>query len=166
MPTATTSTTTVTTLQGPTDIMLNQTLQFSRASGTGEANGATIQLSTATIEQNVTSTFQHTLFIVDSNDNITVYPNGSSTPIQAQSEQTTSGSTHITYTYITKTGSSTFNGNLTGNQMAATYASEFIGGAVVNGQTFSGGNTSSSTFTTQVQWISSDQKILSPPSGT
>lgn len=160
-----TPTPTITRLQGPTNFILNNTLNFSQASGTGSTNGVTYQLSSNAIEQSVVSTFQHTLFVVDSNNNITIYSSGSCSPISANTNTNTDGSVTISYNKSCKSGTVTFDGTLTGNQMKASYITNFAAGTVVNGQTFSGGSATTSTFTTQVRWVSSDQIPSAPTNG-
>jgi hypothetical protein len=127
-------------------------------------NGATTQLSQQTIEQGVKNEMQRTLFVVDGNNTIRVYPDGASSPVQAQVSQNADGSTNIRYSRSTQSGTSSFDGTLTGNQMNATYSWNFLGGTTVNGQTFSGGNNATSTFTTQVHWVSTDQIPSAPTS--
>lgn len=149
-------------LQGPTNFLMNNTLNFSSASGQGMVNGATVPLSQQAIEQNVSSEMRRTLFVVDSNNAILVYPDGASSPLQAQVSQNADGSTSIRYTRSFQSGTSSFSGVLTGNQMSATYSWERLSGTTVDGQTFSGGNNATSTFTTQVNWIANNE-IPSPP---
>lgn len=155
----------IVSLQGPTNFILHNTLIFSQASGTGMVNGATTQLSSDTVERGVISTFQHTLFVVDSSNNITVYTNSAPSPVQARTSKNADGSVNIGYTHSSNAGTTTFDGVLTGSQMKATYTTDFIGGTTVNGQTFSGGSTSTSTFTTQVQRLSADQIPSAPTNG-
>jgi hypothetical protein len=162
VPTSVPLSTPVAGLHGPTNFLLSNTLNFSSASGQGIVNGATLQLSQQVIEQGVTTEMQRTLFVVNSSNNILVYPNGASSPLQAQVSQNADGSTSIRYTHSSQSGTSTFNGTLTGNQMNATYSWEFLSGTTVGGQTFSGGNNATSTFATPVRWVASNE-IPSPP---
>lgn len=157
--------TSIVSLQGPTNFILNNTLTFSQASGTGMVNGATTQISSDTVERSVIATFQHTLFVVDSNNNIIVYTDSSPSPVQASTSKNADGSVSIRYTKSSNAGTTTFDGTLAGNQMKATYTTDFISGTTVNGQTFSGGSTSTSTFTTQVKWVSASQIPSAPTNG-
>jgi hypothetical protein len=152
-------------LQGPTNFVLNKTLTFSQAAGNGIVNGVTTPLSSDVVRRGVISTFQRTLFVVDSNNHISVYTDGSTKPLAAQSSTGADGSSSISYTHTLSTGSTTFNGTLRGNQMAATYTTDSMSGTTVDGQNFSGGTNTTSTFTTQVQWVSTDQIPAVPVNG-
>jgi hypothetical protein len=150
---------------GPTDFVLNNQLNFSRATGTGMVNGTTRQLDASTVENGVIETFKHTLFVRDASDNISVYPDGATSPVAAQVSRNGDGSTLIEYTTSSRTGTTHFRGVLAASQMMATYEADFMGGTTVNHQSFTGGTDSSSAFSTLVHWVSPDQIPASPRNG-
>ncbi len=151
-------------LTGPTNFIINNALNFSNASGTGFANGVTHQLSAAVVERSVTSDMRHTLFKVDSSTHVMIYTNYAP-PMQAQVGQNADEGTTIQYMRSAKSGTTSFHATLAGNQMTTTYERSSITNATVNGQTFSGGSTSTATFTTQVSWVTDDQIPASPTNG-
>lgn len=159
------STTAGTPLTGPINFIANKTLNFSSASGTSIVNGATTQLSETQVEDGVTDVMHHVLFEVNSNTNIKVYTPTPPSPTQAQVGQNADGSTSIRYTHTTKSGITTFNGKLLGDQLSGTYASSSMSATRVNNQDFSGGNNSTATFTTPVTWITSEQLAAPPTNG-
>jgi hypothetical protein len=146
--------------------IMNQGLSFSNESGDGMANGSSYQLDTNTIEGTVTTTFDHTLFVTDSSGNMTVYSSGfDATP--AQVTQNADGSTSITYSQSSNAVTTSFNGTLSGDQMTVTYQQQSMGGTTVGdpSQEYIGGTDVSATFSTTVNWITSDQIPAAPTNG-
>lgn len=148
---------------GTTYFLLNNSLNFSSASGTGNDNGATIQLDQNTVENGVISYFQHALFFVDGSGNVTVYTSGNS-PTAVQTSVNSDNSVNMQYSQSSNSYTDSFNGTLAGDQMTATYDQQTFGGTTVGGQQYTGGTDISATFTTTVNWVSADQ-IPGAPSG-
>lgn len=144
--------------------ILNNTLNPSNASGTGIADGASIQLDPSVVEGSVTDTFQHTLFAVDSSGNITVYSAGNS-PVAAQVSQNGDGSEYIEYNESSNTVTASFTGTMANGQMTATYQQQALGGNVVGGQEYIGGTDITESFTTTVNEVTADQIPASPSNG-
>lgn len=152
--------------------ILNNTLNFTNASGTGatayqnnttgDGSSASTQLDQQTIKDGVIANLQHTLFAQDGQGNVTVYmPDNAS--VAAQVSQNSDGSTNIQFTESTSTITVNFNGTLASDQMTATYSEQTMAGTTVDNQDFMGGVDISASFTTTVNWVTPDQ-IPSGPS--
>jgi hypothetical protein len=103
--------------------------------------------------------------VVDSSDNVKVYSPGV-TPVAAQIQFNTDGSTAIYYTQTVDseagTVSITFNGVLLKDQISATYQQQYTPSMLINALE----SEVAVTFTTHVRWVAADQIPAAPGNGT
>lgn len=144
--------------------MLNNSFNFSGASGTSMPSN--VPLDPEQVKTDIQSSFQRVVFELSADGHLSVLSNDS---VDAQLSQNADGSYTISYTQSSAStngsASRTFQGTLSGDQMTATYSGDGIGGDVVDGQEYLGGTSFTSSFTTQVTWITNDQVPATPSSG-
>lgn len=143
--------------------VLNNDFHFSDASGTSIPS--TASLDPEQIKTDVQKVFQHIIFDLSFDGHMSIL---SGSPVDAQLSRNTDGSYTVSFNqtsnFTNTSATRTFQGTLTGDQITATYAGTDIGGDVVGGSDYIGGNNFTSSFTTQVSWITEDQ-IPATPSG-
>ncbi|MGH3852294.1 MAG: hypothetical protein ACRDR6_02105 [Pseudonocardiaceae bacterium] len=148
--------------------ILNQQLNFTSESGTGNVNGASLALSQGTIEGNIVDTFKRTLFEDNGGAGLTVYVAGFS-PVSAQVNQSGDGTYSISYSLTSNGSSYFFAGKLTPSGMVAHYEQEGFGGNALSeegGTVENFGSTSTSAdFSTIPTTVTSDEIPGSPGSG-
>jgi hypothetical protein len=152
-------------LHGPTNFLLNVPFAFSSVNGvTTDDSGTTTPLNATNIKTEVTQELRHLLFVVDSNDNIKVYSQGSS-PVSAQLTFNADGSANISYTQTanSEAGSVTilFSAALSTKQIGVDYEQQYTPSIVINAQA----SDIQVAFTAPVKWVAPNEIPAAPSNG-
>jgi hypothetical protein len=150
-------------LHGPSNFVLHTPFKFQEADGTTtNADDTPTPIETSVIENEMTQQFQHTLFVVDANDNVDVYNPGSDTPIKATVTQRIDGSVELDYSQSDNqdTGSTQlgFTSSLFDNQIYVQYQQQYS-------PTITGNGVDSQVeiaFSTTIEWVLSSQIPTAP----
>lgn len=155
-----------TALHGPTNFLLDQSLNFSSATGTATDNsGSTTQLDAATIEQGVTVEFKHLLFVVSKDDVVKVYSPGATSATSTEVDQRPDGSTAIAYTQVEGTVTVQFSSAIYNDQIIVSYEQTYSAEASANDPLASEGSDVTVNFTTHVHWIDAKEIPTAPTNG-
>lgn len=161
-PEATTFPSSSSVLQGPTNFVFKLPFAFTTAQGvTTDNSGATVPLKAETVKSELTQEMRHMLFVVDGNDNLKVYNQGSQ-PFSAQLTFNPDGSARVSYTQTASSEAGTitmmFSGLLSKKQIAVQYEQQYNPSIMINAQS----SDIVAEFTTPVQWVAPDE-IPTPP---
>jgi hypothetical protein len=154
-------------LHGPTNFVLRTPFTFSDASGTTrDGSGTSTALTENTVKTEISKELEHLLFVVTSDNTVTIYSPDTGEPIKATVTQRSDGSTALDYTQSANSTSGslaiTFNSAIFKDQIIANYRQQYS--PVIT----SGGSASDVTvsFTTHIQWVSTEQIPTAPKNGT
>ena len=156
-----------TQLHGPANFLLNNTLNFSSASGTTTDNsGSTTQLDAKTVEAGITNEFKHILFVANSDDVVKVYVPGAPAATSTEVSQRSDGSTGIDYAQQEGNVTTTFGSALYKDQIIVQYEQKYSGQATSDDPLASTGSDATVEFTTTVHWVAPKEIPTSPGDGT
>ena len=161
-PVAPTPTLAPSALQGPTNFLLRTPLNFSTVNGTATNDaGTNTPIAANTIKTGITAELQRLLFVVSSNDAVNVYLPGAASPIKAQVNQRSDGSTAIDYTHTASSVKILFAAALYKDQIIVKYEQQYTPLITENASA----TDVQVTFTTHVRWIATNQIPVAPDNG-
>lgn len=165
-PVAATPTLSPAALHGPTNFQLITPLKFSSAQGvTIDNDGQTTSLDPSNLKTQVTTELKHLLFVVDKENEVTVYAPGADGPIEAKVSQRSDGSTAIDYTQVANSEAGTitivFDAAIAHDNIIVRYEQLYEPSIMANADK----SDVTVAFTTKVKWVATNQIPTAPGNG-
>lgn len=164
--TPTTHTTPSTTLNGPTNFLLNLPFTFSEVHGvTSDDSGATTTIDATSIKNDVTQELHHMLFVVSGDNSVKLYSQGAS-PVTVQLAYTSDGNANLSYTRTVDSEAGTvtilFVGTIKSKQIHVQYEQQYTPSMLINAQA----SDIVVAFTAPVRQVATNEIPAAPSNGS